>query len=95
MGDIKISTEDEFPFFALAKLRNKLESLNLVLLCNGSRKDVYPSGNTASGTLAYVMKEGKPARELVDIFEPIANTKQVGTVVEQKNYRDSWLKAFN
>lgn len=53
----------EYPFFVLVSLRSLLEESETFILCNGSRKDVYPSGNTASGYLAYIMKMGKPAKK--------------------------------
>lgn len=91
---INLYVEDEYPFFALLKLRAELEKLNLILLCMGSRKDVYPSGMSANGLMAYKMVMGKPARELVNIFEPTKDIENIGTVAEQKAYRDLWLKSL-
>jgi hypothetical protein len=84
----------EYPFFALVNLRSLLEESETFILCNGSRKDVYPSGNTASGYLAYIMKMGKPAKKLINIFESTNDIEKIVSVNEQKQYRDMWLKSF-
>ena len=92
--NMKLVFIDEYPFFALVKLRNVLDELGILLLCNGARRDVYPSGSSAIGNMAYVMQNGHPAIELVNIFEPINDFKKIASVSEQKVYRDNWIKSL-
>src|SRR6476620_4972550 len=87
IDDISIRVKDEYPFFAFIKIRSELESYGIKMLCNGSRIDVYPSGNSVAGIMAYELEFGKPARKLVCIFDPFDNPNKIGTVNEQKMYR--------
>jgi hypothetical protein len=93
-NDIRFIEEDEFPFFALVKIRKKLEELGMYLLCEGSNKYVYPSGMSAITYKAYRLYLGKPANKLVNIFDPIEDILNVASVSDQKAYRDEWLKSL-
>jgi hypothetical protein len=93
-NEVEINVRDEYLFFALVNLRRELEAMSSKLLCNGSRIDVYPSGMSAIGTNAYVLINGKPAKKMVNIFEP-ASLDKIGTIEEQKAYRDNWIKSLN
>lgn len=85
-------------FDCLMKLREYLDEKNYLLLCNGARIDVYPSGmsrDMSDGRLAYIAKIGmSPSRDdLVDIFEPTSQ-EHVGTVEQQKEYRARWVNSI-
>lgn len=86
--------EDMYPFFALLKIRAKLEESGIFILCNGARKDVYPSGSSAIGIMAYELEMGKQATRLVSIFGEVDAKSKIGTVDEQKKYREEWLKSL-
>ncbi len=88
--------EGEDLFGALLKLRERLEGLGWRLLCAGARRDVYPSGmarSMGSARKAYVSELGKPATELVDIFGE-APPSQVGTLDEQRRFRQKWISSL-
>ena len=82
----------------LSKLRSFLEEKNILIVCNGARTDVYPSGMSrgmSGGRLAYVMRMGESAHkiDLVDIFG-IADQGYVGTIDQQKEYHLKWVKSL-
>jgi hypothetical protein len=91
-GDQTLSAKHDYYFFALIDIRLKLEKFNQFLLCNGARIDVYPSGMSVIGTLAYELIPGKKAERLVEIFEPARERKKIASVVDQKAYREEWFK---
>jgi hypothetical protein len=81
---------------AMQKLREYLEARGCQLLCVGARRDVVPSGMSRSmggGRIAYVVRIGKPATELVDIFD-YAEPALVGTVKAQRAYVDAWFASL-
>jgi len=85
-------------FDCLMKFRIYLESKNYLLLCNGARVDVYPSGmsrDMSGGKLAYITKLGiSPSKDdLVDIFDSTSQ-KYIGTVEQQKEYRALWVNSI-
>jgi hypothetical protein len=85
-------------FEALIKMRLHFENKDLFLLCNGSRRDVYPSGmsrDMSQGLKAYIHKIGFPCLrdDLVDIFEA-ADLNQIGFVYEQKEFRNLWIESL-
>jgi hypothetical protein len=83
-------------FDALISLRRVLDQQGRKLLCAGARKDVSPSGmsrNMGNARKAYVTKIGAPATQTVDIFDP-AEPDEVGTVNEQRLYRDTWIASL-
>jgi hypothetical protein len=66
---------------AMQSLREHLEAKGYQLLCAGARPDVMPSAMSRSmggGRQAYVLRPGKQATELVDIFD-YAEPAVVGT----------------
>lgn len=95
INDIKLSYESESPFFALAQLRKALEKVDTFLLCNGARRDVYPSGMAMRSIMAYELKMGRPAKKLINIFDPAKDINKIGTVDDQKKYRDIWLESIS
>lgn len=88
----KILVEDDFPFFALVKIRKELEELGIKILCNGSRIDVYPSSMGMMSLKGYELRIGEPATRLLNIFEPADDINKIATVDEQKLYFENWIK---
>ena len=85
-------------FDCLVKLRRHLEKQDCLILCNGSRIDVYPSGMSrqmSGGRVAYIMKIGEVTKsgDIVDIFEP-ADKTLVSTVEQQKEYHSRWVASI-
>ena len=82
-------------FEALRTIRREIESRDLVLLCNGSRRDVYPpSGLTRQwigGRKAYILRlHVEPNMDdVVDIFAP-TQEEFVASVQEQRAYFEAW-----
>jgi len=85
-------------FDCLMKCRIYLERKNYLILCNGARIDVYPSGmcrDMSGGRLAYIAKMGiSPSKDdLVNIFEQTSQ-EYIGTVEQQKEYRAEWVNSI-
>jgi hypothetical protein len=84
-------------FAALQQLREALEPLGWIPLCNGARVDCYPSGmarDMGGGASVYVLSaERSPGRRLplVGTFEP-APRESVGAVADQDAYFRKWLE---
>lgn len=91
---IRIEAEDRYPFFCLVKLRLELERKSLKILCYGAKQNVYPSGMSAIGYLAYEYELGHQATKLVNIFDPIKDVNEISTVAEQKLFRETWLQSL-
>lgn len=89
--ELNVKSKEEFPFVALQNIRKILEAQQVLLLINGNRIDVYPSGMQMNSFSAYEMEMGKPATESLDIFAPTDLIEKVGTVEQQDNYFDKWL----
>lgn len=94
-NDLHFTAEDNFPFFALVKIRLYLESQGVKLLCNGSRVDVYPSGFYMNSFKAYKLVMGKVARRenLANILDATSELNLIGTVQEQEDYWQKWFKS--
>ena len=95
MGRHYICASSNF-FDALKAIRTILEAQGILVLCNGSRKDVWPSKTSRevdSGLVAYVCKPGEPATEQVGIFDSLADTCY-GTVSEQEACARQWLESI-
>ncbi|MEM7225434.1 MAG: hypothetical protein AAF495_20830 [Pseudomonadota bacterium] len=97
-GVLSCGCEAGDKFWALIGVRRVIEPLGWRILCNGSRRDVWPSGmclSMASGRLAYVMKMGKPSgpEYLVNVFDP-CDAHLVATIDEQIAFRDRWIAAY-
>ncbi len=85
-------------FGALMLLRTELEKVNVQLLCNGARRDVFPSGmcrDMGRGLKAYITKLGCPARsaDLVNIFD-YSEDPSLGSVAEQQAFRRKWSESL-
>lgn len=75
-------------FEALVRVRRRLEPDNWFLAVAGARRDTYPSGmarDQGGGLRAYVLQMGRPATELVSIFDD-APRELVAGVDEQLEY---------
>jgi len=82
-------------FTSLLQIRRELEPAGIRILCQGARRDVWPSGmaiDMSAGLKAYVLERGqhdsRPA--LVDVFDP-ADDAEVGSIADQEAYRDAWF----
>jgi hypothetical protein len=85
-------------FFAcLIDLRRMVEKEGGLVLCQGARKDVFPSPKMrSSGSMAaYSLELTKPASERgrVRIFDP-ATADEVASVDEQLAFYDQWLESL-
>jgi hypothetical protein len=93
-GEI-ISGDGSDLFEALSDARRRIEPSGLLLLCNGARRNVFPSPMLRQATMgrrAYVLDIPRTADRppVVDIFEP-AEEKEVCTVDEQLAWHSQWL----
>lgn len=82
-------------FDALSAARGQLESSGWLIVCNGSRKDVYPSPMLRTATFgrrAYVLTSPRTRSrpDTVDIFDPAPDVTFVGTVEEQWTSFENW-----
>jgi hypothetical protein len=93
-GRTLAATEADY-FDCLVTVRRVLEQEGGLILCQGARRDVWPSGMARSmgaGLKAYALVNGRTpsTQHLVAIFDP-AEPLTVGTVAEQEQTRDEWL----
>jgi hypothetical protein len=82
-------------FDGLILLRNELEKSGKKILCNGARKNVWPSGMSRSmggGRKAYLMEIGCRARELVNIFD-YAPPELIVSTKEQEEFSTHWFSS--
>lgn len=97
-NDIDIIVEDERPHIALRKLRQLLETQNILLATDGCRKDVHASGmqidmRTSS---AYIHTMGEPSSfsNVVGIFEPTNEIDKICTIAEQEEFNRNWMQSL-
>lgn len=96
LDDGRVLRADKGDYFeSLVALRRMIEPEDARILCQGARRDVWPSGmarDMAGGLRAYVLVKGRrPTSEhLVEIFDP-AEPSLVGTIADQERTRDEWL----
>lgn len=99
LHDGRVLQADEADYFeALVTIRRELEAEGARVICQGARRDVWPSGmarDMGAGLKAYVLVPGqRPTRDdLVGIFEA-ADPSLIGTVAEQEVASRSWLASF-
>ncbi len=75
-------------FTALGKIRTRLESIGIRLMCNGSASNVFVSGmqsQMTAGLYASMVIPGKQQAEQVNIFEPNMNI-DYATVEKQREF---------
>lgn len=85
-------------FEALIKMRKKLEEKDMLILCNGAKKNISPSGMSRSmggGRKASYIEIGSPVKSgnLVDIFD-YAERNKVVSVLKQKQYFMEWVESL-
>ena len=85
-------------FGAFVQMHSYLDQQGAKLLCNGARRDAFPSGMSrrmGGGRKTYITRLGMPSRrtDLVDIFD-YAEARNVGTIQEQKDYHDKWVSSL-
>ncbi|MEU7023115.1 hypothetical protein ABZ990_20975 [Streptomyces sp. NPDC046203] len=81
-------------FEALENVRLQIEPLGYLLLCNGARVDAHPSGmsrDMSGGRTLYLLEKKGVARKHVFIFDH-ADPTVVGTVAEQREFYEAWLR---
>ena len=90
-----ISKSAEDFFSALQEIRKELEKEKILLLCNGSAENVYPSPMQRNGSKAYILESGCPAKlsNVVDIFDRLDSLIPV-SVEAQENFYAKWLKSL-
>ena len=95
-NDIFLTGRGDYPFKALVEIRKQLIGQGLILLCEGARKDVYPSGMAFTSFLAYKTVLGKHAgkENLVNILDPTDDINMIGSLEEQEEYRITWANSL-
>jgi hypothetical protein len=86
-------------FECLIEMRNLFESRGLLVACNGSRYDVYPSRMSrqmSNGLKAYVLTLGRQASkgDVVEIFDETEEVEKLGSVKRQREYYDEWVRSL-
>ncbi len=86
---------DDNLFAAMSAYRLRLEQDGYFLLCNGARRDAYPSQMALQmgGRKIYLLPTGRQTsrEDLVDIFGA-ATIEQVCTVAEQRDSYEAWIR---
>ncbi|MEA3015566.1 MAG: hypothetical protein QOI38_288 [Sphingomonadales bacterium] len=84
-------------FEALCAYRRFLERKGgYLLLCNGARKDAFPSAMSremGKGFKLYISLMGRPGGTLVETLDP-APLETVSTVAEQAAFHDAWFDSI-
>ena len=93
--DIDARGEGPDLFEALASARRQLEVRDVLVGCNGARRDVFPSAmlrQATGGRRAYVLAVPRTAARppAVDIFAPAPDMSALATVDEQRVWFDRW-----
>lgn len=94
-GDDVFSAYGNDYFDSFCKIRRKLEGRGWRPLCEGARRDVYPSGmcrDMGSGLVAYVMTLGSSEVGKARVLEPDLEIEPA-TVEEQRAFFDEWLQS--
>ncbi len=86
-------------FESCINIRQQLSSKEIVLLCNASRRNIFPSPmlrQSSGGKKAYLLRLGVPARreDIVNIFDSV-EINNVDTIENQKGFYDQWLKSLD
>jgi hypothetical protein len=93
--DLDVRGEGSDLFEALASARRDLEAFGVVLACNGSRRDVFPSPmlrQASAGRFAYELTIPRSAARpaAVDIFAPAPESAVLASVDDQRAWFDRW-----
>lgn len=95
VGDIDSRGEAPDLFEALVRARRGLETQDVLLDCNGARRDVFPSAmqrQATEGRRAYVLTIPRTTKRppVVDIFAAAPDLSALATVDEQRAWFDRW-----
>jgi hypothetical protein len=96
LDDGRVLTADAHDYFeCLMTIRKAIEPAGGLVLCQGARRDVWPSGmarDMGAGLKAYILVKGRPPRsdELVNTFDP-TDESLVGTLAEQRAAYRAWI----
>jgi hypothetical protein len=98
VGDVDSRGEGPDLFEALVRARRGLEAHDVLLGCNGARRDVFPSAmqrQAAGGRRAYVLTMPRTTARppVVDIFAPAPELSALATVDEQRAWFDRWRES--
>ena len=87
---VRKSAEDFFS--ALQEMRKELEKENILILCNGSALNIYPSPMQRTCSKAYILELGFHAKlaNTVDIFDNMEGLTYA-KVDEQDKFYDEWI----
>jgi hypothetical protein len=83
-------------FESFVYIRSKLAQRNLYPLCYASSRNVWPSGmarDMGQGLAVYKLTMGKPAEELVNIFDSGSDIDPVTPEV-QRAFSKEWAKSL-
>jgi hypothetical protein len=97
-ADLSLRGEGLDLFEALASVRCDLAARGMVIACNGSRKDVFPSQmlrQASCGRFAYVLTIPRSASrpETVDIFAVPPESAELVSVEEQREWFERWQRS--
>lgn len=97
-GERVASSSTRSCFDALRQLRLQLEARGILVRCNGSCENVYPSPmieEMGDGDRAYRLSLGKPAAlaDLVDIFA-LSDLAAPATIASQEAFYQRWLRSL-
>ena len=92
-----LQKEGNFYFHMLKAIRAELQKEGIVILVNGSRIDVYPSGMTLQTEKAYIHTLGKQGflSDLVNIFDEVTDIGKIGSVEEQEEFHKKWIESLS
>ncbi|WP_343702734.1 hypothetical protein [Chitinophaga sp.] len=95
-NDIFLTGIGDYPFMALADIREQLKKRGLLLLCEGARIDVFPSSMAFTSFLAYKTVIGRPAskEDLVHILNPTDDVDIIGSLEDQEAHRIRWVNSL-
>lgn len=95
---LMLNKEGDNFFDTLIELRKELEKMNIILLCKGCCKNVYPSGmllGMGAGRKAYTLVHGEQAKmsSIVDIFDS-CSFEEYGTIDQQADFFEDWINSL-
>ncbi len=82
----------------MQSLHRMLDSRNCKLLVNAFRFDIHPSRmalDMGVGIKAYKLVKGKPATELVNIFDPTEEIEAIVSFERQKEFYREWVNSLS
>ncbi len=97
-NDSEIECSDRDFFEAFCRVREQLEKVNLMPLCYGASRNVFPSGmqrDMGDGLGAYKLQVGRKTGkgDGVSIFDFGSDVAPVSVEVQERFFKD-WLESF-